>query len=383
MSDSENDDHYLRRNLPPEIIADVLSRLPVKPLCRFKCVSPSWNSLISSPNFAQTHFNRTHTGNPDRHLLRNIILQSTNGQDLYIVDLTANVPFAAKLDLPSLQPPEDKRVDVLGSCDGLLLFFHTGRSNFFLVNPSTRECKKLPSLPFVLNPGHGFYSCLYGVGYDSSTDDYKVVILSYYDESESYPLSDTMIVTVYSLKTNAWRRIQDNQYIIHEGITFGLYFNGCLHGFFWRDGSYLVLAFDLADEIFREVPLPASWVNNETRTYELAVVWGCLCLVSIQRGSRQIEVWTMKDYGVRASWTKTMIEIMTEIDGMCLLVLLGLLAENEFLITKVKILPGVAEEKLVVYNHQTGTLRDIVVPAILTKFSFLGNYVESLLPCLC
>ncbi|XP_058198470.1 F-box/kelch-repeat protein At3g06240-like [Rhododendron vialii] len=388
MSDSENDGSSLRRNnLPPDIIADVLSRLPVNSLYRFKCVSPSWNSLISSPYFAQTHFNRTHTNNPNKHLLHNIVLQSIT-QDLYTVDLTADVPFATKLDLPSLQPPDDK---VLGSCNGLLLFCRTGRSNFFLLNPSTRECKKLPSLPFVLNPGHGFYSCLYGVGYDSTTDDYKVVMLSFYDESdpesesESYPLSDTTTVAVYSLKSNAWRRIQDTQYI-HWGMTFGAYFNGCLHWVCRREGSYLIVAFDLADEVFREVSLPASWAeaDDEIRKFELVVVGGCLCLVytiymPMPSRNRQIEVWTMEESGVGARWTK----IMTDIDRIRPLDLLGLLAENEFVLTaKVQILPGVTDDKLVVYNHQTGTLRDIVVRGIPTKFSFWGTYVESLLPCL-
>lgn len=229
------------------------------------------------------------------------------------------------------------------------------------------------------------------MGYDSSTDDYKVVMLSFYDESdpesesESYALSDTTTVAVYSLKTNAWRRIQDTQYI-HWGMTFGAYFNGCLHWVCRRAGSYLIVAFDLADEVFREVSLPASWAeaDDEIRKFELVVVGGCLCLVytiymPMPSRNRQIEVWTMEESGVGAPWTK----IMTDIDGIRPLDLLGLLAENEFVLTaKVQILPGVTDDKLVVYNHQTGTLRDIVVRGIPTKFSFWGTYVESLLPCL-
>ncbi|RLN41080.1 hypothetical protein C2845_PM01G19080 [Panicum miliaceum] len=32
------------------LIVDILSRVPVKSICRFKCVSPSWRSLISHPD---------------------------------------------------------------------------------------------------------------------------------------------------------------------------------------------------------------------------------------------------------------------------------------------------------------------------------------------
>ncbi|KAI8535748.1 hypothetical protein RHMOL_Rhmol10G0197900 [Rhododendron molle] len=51
----------MSHDLPQEILTDILSRLPVKFLCRFKCVSRSWKTLISSPYLAKTHLNRTKT----------------------------------------------------------------------------------------------------------------------------------------------------------------------------------------------------------------------------------------------------------------------------------------------------------------------------------
>ncbi|PKI78906.1 hypothetical protein CRG98_000679 [Punica granatum] len=42
--------------LPQEIIYEILLRLPVQSLCRFRCVSPLGRSIISDPHFISSHF---------------------------------------------------------------------------------------------------------------------------------------------------------------------------------------------------------------------------------------------------------------------------------------------------------------------------------------
>ncbi|XP_030462546.1 F-box/kelch-repeat protein At3g06240-like [Syzygium oleosum] len=45
----------LNKNLPHEIVLEILKRLPVKPLMRFKCVSKSWQCMIDDPDFVAVH----------------------------------------------------------------------------------------------------------------------------------------------------------------------------------------------------------------------------------------------------------------------------------------------------------------------------------------
>ncbi|KAI8567245.1 hypothetical protein RHMOL_Rhmol02G0106000 [Rhododendron molle] len=372
-----------RVNLPPEILADILSRLSVKFLCQLKCVSPSWNSLISSPYFAKTHLKR----NPPSQR----IILVCDSEDLYSVDFADENPAAEKLDFPSVQYSHKWQwVKVLGSCNGLLLVYGQGHSQF-LLNPSTRERKKLPDYPssFILDLICQPFIYLHGFGYDSSTDDYKAVMLSCrYNISGSRFYCDwdgnITYVFVYSLKTDAWRRIQGSHCRPLEccGRPSGVYFNERLHWLCKRsgdsDGSLVIVAFDLSDEIFREVPTLFSY--SMIWYHRMAVLGGCLCVI-VYTPSFCNELWMMKEYGVRDSWTKftiTKFAINTEtvlVDWFCLL------AEDEILLktrTKGNLLEEVDQDELVVYNRKKKIVRDMVVRGIPPKCQYGGTYVESL-----
>ncbi|OWM74640.1 hypothetical protein CDL15_Pgr005220 [Punica granatum] len=46
-------------HLPEEMIYEILVRLPVKSLCRFRCVSTLWRTIISDPHFVSSHLARS------------------------------------------------------------------------------------------------------------------------------------------------------------------------------------------------------------------------------------------------------------------------------------------------------------------------------------
>lgn len=339
--------------LPQDIITNILSRLPVKSLLRFKCVSPLWKSLISDPHFARTHLNQTKNSKyPEQK-----IIISTRFGNLYSVDCNDVNPTTRKLEFPTVEQHDaEKWVQVLCSCDGLLLVSRSDNS-IFLLNPSTRECKKLPICPFVQIMDRYHSPDVYGVGYDSSTDDYKVLMFSYIYEYGS----NATVVTIYSLKTNAWRRIEDLHNRSTVGHFGGVFLNGCLH-YLCRtgNGSTRITAFDLSGEIFKEVPL------GRCSEYDRVVVLGgSLSLVDGQ-GSK---VCMMKEYGARESWTKfTMCPGWYKFDVVCML------AEDEFVLFDAD-----GERHLTVYNPQKFTEMDIEICDIPTKFNYGGTYIESLI----
>ncbi|CAL5415963.1 unnamed protein product [Camellia sinensis] len=109
--------------LPEEIINDILLRLPVTSLCRFRCVSKPWLSLICDPYFIKTRRNRNRNTNSEKNQHERLILVS-EPCNFHSVDLKS---FQFRDDFEALHlkfPPEQNPnhcMESWGSCDGLLL----------------------------------------------------------------------------------------------------------------------------------------------------------------------------------------------------------------------------------------------------------------------
>ncbi|KAG5547666.1 hypothetical protein RHGRI_013383 [Rhododendron griersonianum] len=154
-------------------------------------------------------------------------------------------------------------------------------NHYSLVNPSTREFRKLSPSPFAFDPS----GCVddYGLGYDSQSDDYKVVSIS-----RSFRSNDN-VVSVYALRTNTWKKIESSPYNHWNlGHKSGVFVSGALHWFAGTSTSTVIVALDLADEKFRTVPSLGCVGDNKLSAVdtELTVLGGCLC-VSTKWGNRK------------------------------------------------------------------------------------------------
>ncbi|KAK2984427.1 hypothetical protein RJ640_014833 [Escallonia rubra] len=279
-------------NLPEDIVEDILTRLPATSLGRFRCVSKPWRARISHPLFVKTHLSRSNKR------ARVLVRSNINGY-LYSLSFDSElhrniVGIAKKLNFKA----DDSRY-VEGSCNGLVLIDDGVKRSLLLFNPTTQESSKLPVSTFENPPWSSFH---YGLGYDSGTDDYKVVKLIYGRMVErNGSKSSNILVDIYATKSGCWRRLKILSCHCFEytwWAGYGIFVNGSLH---WLAAPNKIIAFDLVEEKFREIPLPSGCVLHQGG--QLVVLDGCVGTVSWSEGDVD-EVWVMKEYGAVDSWTK-------------------------------------------------------------------------------
>ncbi|KMS96568.1 hypothetical protein BVRB_8g201740 [Beta vulgaris subsp. vulgaris] len=286
-------------DLPMVLIMDILSRLPVIVLLRFRCVSKSWKYLIDDSDLINLHLQHS-LENTTNHAM---VIRSSY---LYLVNFPA-LDEAVVMDHPLKY--DSLSTLVVGSCNGLLCLSNgegRGKEGTIVYNPATKKRRELP-VSKINYPE--YFTCperlVYGFGYDLANDDYKVVrIIQFYNDIPDFYDSE---VKVFSLKTSSWRRVQDfpPEYYLSFKRQSGVYVNGCLH---WMvilkpdsDKSKLIVAFDLTSEDCKVVPLPNYSAGEVHLTIE--VLDQHLCLL-INYPTIRSEVWVMKEYGVQESWTK-------------------------------------------------------------------------------
>jgi len=287
-------------DLPTALITEILSRLPVKSLLRFRRVSKAWQSLINDPHFIKLHLKRSQQNTTNQTLvLRDCYLYSANFPTL---DRAAVIDHPLKSDRIGTA--------LLGSCNGLLCLSNGEQEGegTILYNPATRKHRELPFSSIEFPDSDFLLLCeriVYGFGYDHVHDDYKVVrIIQFFEQNPDLYDSE---VKVYSLKTGSWRRIADfpREYYLSYKRASGVYVNGYLHWVVARkpesDGTQLIVAFDLGSEECRVVPQP-KYSTGEFHL-NVGVLQGWLCVMSNYPYFRT-DVWVMKEYGVKESWVK-------------------------------------------------------------------------------
>ncbi|XP_065862507.1 F-box/kelch-repeat protein At3g06240-like [Euphorbia lathyris] len=249
--------------LPDELTVEIISRLPVKSLIRFKCVCKTWQSIISHPKFAKLQLTRSNCLN-HRLLLTTCPPQSVDYEAFAVRKLTYPVIASGG--------SQDSYVQILGSCDGLVCLFDDNMI-MFIWNPTTGDCRPLP------NPNADFCGVLlHGIGYNYSTDDYGIVFAS-------HSTANGIIIELYTLKTRIWRRIQDTDHLILETFKLGsgISWNGDLYWLSIKESGvsrvYTVICFDMVEEKFKEI-LPLPDMDPDIVSVNLGMSESCLCLFS-------------------------------------------------------------------------------------------------------
>ncbi|PON58766.1 hypothetical protein TorRG33x02_290210 [Trema orientale] len=151
------------------------------------------------------------------------------------------------LDSVEVKAEEEGGTKVLGSYNGLLALFNSDKE-VALWNPSMKWYRNLHNTKIEF-PG--------GCGNDSFDSEVKV----------------------YSLKAKAWKRVKDFPYLRHKGAH-------CVHPDYGDRGFHMNLGV-LGDCLC----VISNYTSNRTKDFR-------------KRKSDCVDIWVMKEYGVKESWTK-------------------------------------------------------------------------------
>ncbi|MFS7992469.1 putative F-box domain-containing protein [Helianthus anomalus] len=241
-----------------DVLEQILILLDVNDLISCVRVCKSWHSFITSPRFSNPHLTRSYN------------------EDHYNNELGSR----------RVRLSHRYRRSLVGSSNGLVCIISYLTCKVLVGNPLTRVVRQL-KLPRWMT--HSPPVCS-GFGYDSSKDDYKLVVGAEKRKNRTR-------VQALSLKSNVWRVIREVKYTFCTKI--GILCNGALH---WivRDEkmNMLIIAYDISKEEFKEIPQPEG-CQFRFSTSHLGIVKECL---SIFGYTCKDDVWIMKKYNVKQSW---------------------------------------------------------------------------------
>ncbi|KAK1661127.1 hypothetical protein QYE76_049286 [Lolium multiflorum] len=158
-------------SLPYQTIFDILSRTPVKSVCRFRCVSKGWRDLISGPVFAAAH--KLHHG----PLLVDVGSfpeeEPAGGRDLRLMDMEGNV-------LRVIRGAGGYGMMCSGSFDDLICVSGASCGGVNVVDPATgKVLVTCPQLDIVERDTFPFvaarYYTVFGFGRAAKSGEYKLV----------------------------------------------------------------------------------------------------------------------------------------------------------------------------------------------------------------
>ncbi|KQJ83845.1 F-box/kelch-repeat protein At3g23880 [Brachypodium distachyon] len=253
-------------SLPDEMVMEVLLRLPVKSILRFRAVCRSWAALFSTDVFRSLH-----------------IADTASPKLLFVSPTTATSSTKVYSCSPSERKDDDALLFALDSacgssmqlltpapCHGLSLLYDDTAPAYYICNAATRAVTRLPTFLH-----RATYTCA-GFGFDARARKYKVVRLSKGTRHEV----ESVRCEVYTHgggDGDCWRPPTGGgvplglRRFAHSAIANAalnnlppVFANGSLHlvvqpNSFFRRPRAAVISFSLSEETFSFVGPPPFW----------------------------------------------------------------------------------------------------------------------------
>ncbi|KAF7104092.1 hypothetical protein CFC21_105017 [Triticum aestivum] len=295
--------------LADDLLVEILARVPARSVCRFKCVSKDWLSLIDHPD---------HHRKLPQTLAGFFYARSDNRE----LPLETEVRFAGvsgnrcpPVDTSFAFLPSHRRVDLLDCCNGLLLCRWYGVSAlgdefcYIVCNPATKEWVSLPDRSHENKVG------IERLGFDPTMSSHFYVFVLLENVNFNAYLAE---VEVYSSETKRWvyKEIGWNKRIVLPAEQpSAVFLNGCLHFYSFDHETYNCLAVvDTKGETWMPFGVPGGLVDGFVQQSQ-----GYLHYANFQNDGhsdvvRQV-VYVLEDYDSQEWIMKHNIEEMSYIFG--------------------------------------------------------------------
>ncbi|XP_050209717.1 F-box/kelch-repeat protein At3g06240-like [Mercurialis annua] len=286
--------------LHEEVVVEILKRLPVKSVLKFKCVCRSWYALITNPNFISLHLAHAAESNTTFSLVMKYKQLDSKKPEFVLHSDNDSFSEYRQLDLHSFNECGND-VWIVGSCDGLICLCDTKFKRLIVWNPAIGEFITT-SLSTICN---GPYHIL-GIGFDRKNNSYKVMrIVFAWNDTTFLPFAE-----IFQLSSNSWKTvpIKNLRYDFYGSL---IEWNGVFHRFAdTHDGrKKMIASFDLSNEVFQEMMLPHALATIDNCYLSLTVYSRSLAAIHYEDRIRNTcnltcSIWVMKEYGEAESWTK-------------------------------------------------------------------------------
>ncbi|XP_021991562.1 putative F-box/kelch-repeat protein At1g12870 [Helianthus annuus] len=246
------------------IFEEILSRLPAKAVCRFKCVSKQWCYELSTPKFVFIHTRRV--GNSIQKKLLSLKESSIVVDD--IVSGNLEVDTSKTVNFPYDVHPSF--LSIICSFNGLILVCIKRNPNeLVLWNPTTRRFKLISDDYFIRYFGRHYDT---GGMYLDEDNDLKVLHINCY--------WDVVTARVYSRRHDSWRKLNflngtqfaSNFYSWSSGIYSGKTIYFIVSSYWIPPGERNIVAYDVISESFSLLRFPERIEVNPCQVHFLTIL---------------------------------------------------------------------------------------------------------------
>lgn len=265
--------------LTDDVVVEILSRVPYRSLCRFKCVSRSWLVLCSDPDLRKKS-PQTLSGFFYRSCSVRYVNHFTNMSGRGRPMVNPSLSFL-------LNPPSYTETEFVNCCNGLLLCrcwrMSPRRYEYVVCNPATEKWTVSPNTEAMQT------SLTVRLGFDPAMSSHFSVFLLGHGQDVSRLVTG---VEIYSSETRRWTYRQ-SEWGDDAGVddaTTSVFFNGIMH--FTTNGSAVVTV-DTEGKTWRKIPTrhrtDFSFIGlSQGRLYSAHIDYG---------GDPHLSIWVLEDYG--------------------------------------------------------------------------------------